>query len=137
MESKKLNSPTESVIEKGKVIVSSKSSLDVISGENLKIKRHKFDSLTLFEISEAELEIIEKGSPSSIYLNFSIFLISVAVSFLISILTNDYTDKQNAYIVFLVITIIGFIIGIFLIILWLRTKNDFDETIKKIKQRIC
>ncbi len=127
---------TESEVKEGKVIETTRPSQENLSDEKLKIKRHKFDSLTIYEVSESELEIIEKGSPSSIYLNFAIFLISVAASFLVSLLTSDYTNKQNTFIVFLVITIVGFIIGIFLIILWLRTKNDFDQTIKKIKDRV-
>ncbi|MCK9612346.1 MAG: hypothetical protein PHR81_03180 [Bacteroidales bacterium] len=127
---------TESEVKEGKVIETTRPSQENLSDEKLKIKRHKFDSLTIYEVSESELEIIEKGSPSSIYLNFAIFLISVAASFLVSLLTSDYTNKQNTFIVFLVITIVGFMIGIFLIILWLRTKNDFDQTIKKIKDRV-
>jgi len=92
--------------------------------------------LTIYEITESELSTIENGSPSSIYLNFAIFLLSIAASFLASLLTNDYTNKQNTLIVFLLITIVGFIIGGFLMILWLRTKNEFDQTINKIKDRM-
>ena len=127
---------TESEIKGGKIIESTRSEKESSSDENVKVKRHKFDSLTIYEVSESELETIQNGSPSSIYLNFAIFLISIAASFLASLLTNDYTEKQNIFIVFLLITIIGFVIGIFLILLWLRTKNDFDLTIKKIKDRV-
>lgn len=127
---------TESEIKGGKIVETTKPNKENLSDEKVKVKRHKFDSLTIYEISESELDTIEKGSPSSIYLNFAIFLISIAASFLASLLTNDYSNIQNTFIVFLLITIVGFIIGGFLIILWLRTKNDFDQTIKKIKDRI-
>ncbi|MEX6625286.1 hypothetical protein [Tenacibaculum salmonis] len=135
-DNKNISQATESEIKQGKIVEKTKPNKESLSDENVKVKRHKFDSLTIYEVSESELDIIEKGSPSSIYLNFAIFLISVAASFLASLLTNDYTNKQNTFIVFLVITILGFIIGLFLIILWLRTKNDFDEAIKKIKERV-
>jgi hypothetical protein len=129
---------TESEIRDGKIVetTSTPTQKGNFSDENFKIKRHKFDSLTLYEITETELEIIEKGSPSSIYLNFAIFLISIASSFLISLLTANYDNKQNVFIVFLLITIIGFVIGLLLIALWLKTKNDFNQTIKKIKDRV-
>ena len=136
MDNKNKVQSTESEIEGGKIIETTKPKRENISDEKVKIKRHKFDSLTIFEVSESELATIDKGSPSSIYLNFAIFLISIAASFLVALLTNDYTNKQNTFIVFLLITIIGFVIGGFLILLWLRTKNDFDHTIKRIKDRV-
>ena len=136
MENTAILNSTESEIKGGQVVETTRAKQEKSSDENVKVKRHKFDSLTIYEISESELEIIENGSPSSIYLNFAIFLLSIASSFLASLLTNDYTDKQNVYIIFLLITIIGFVIGGFLIILWLRTKKDFDQTINKIKERV-
>jgi len=127
---------TESEIKGGKIVETKKPDKENITDEKVKVKRHKFDSLTIYEITESELSTIENGSPSSIYLNFAIFLLSIAASFLASLLTNDYTNKQNTLIVFLLITIVGFIIGGFLMILWLRTKNEFDQTINKIKDRM-
>jgi hypothetical protein len=133
MENSKILYSTESEIKNGKVIETTRAEQENASDEKVKVKRYKFDSLTIYEISESELDTIEKGSPSSIYLNFAIFLLSIAVSFLASLLTNDYTSKLKTFIVFILITIIGFIAGGFLIILWLRTKSDFDQIIKKIK----
>ncbi|MDX9782169.1 MAG: hypothetical protein RBT35_04195 [Bacteroidales bacterium] len=136
MENKEKLQSTESDIKGGKIVETTRPDKESITDEKVKVKRHKFDSLTIYEVSESELDTIEKGSPSSIYLNFAIFLLSIAASFLASLLTNDYSNKQNTFIVFLLITIVGFVIGGFLIILWLRTKNDFDQTIKKIKDRV-
>jgi len=136
MENKNKIQYTESEIEGGNVIETTKPQRENISDEKVKVRRHKFDSLTIYEVSESELATIEKGSPTSIYLNFAIFLLSMAGSFLTALMTNNYTEKQNVYIVFLLMTIVGFIIGILLIILWLRTKNDFDIAIKKIKDRV-
>ena len=136
MENKEKLQSTESDIKGGKIVETTRPDKESITDEKVKVKRHKFDSLTIYEVSESELDTIEKGSPSSIYLNFAIFLLSIAASFLASLLTNDYSNKQNTFIVFLLITIFGFVIGGFLIILWLRTKNDFDQTIKKIKDRV-
>lgn len=127
---------TESEIKDGKVVETAREKKEDLTDEKVKIKRHKFDSLNIYEVTESELETLEKGSPSSIYFNFSIFLLSVAISFFASLLTNDYTNKQSTFIIFLVITIVGFVIGIFLLILWLRTKNSFNEIIQKVKDRM-
>ncbi len=45
------------------------------------IRRARIDNLTIYEISDAELNILERGSPDSIYLNVAIALISSAISF--------------------------------------------------------
>jgi hypothetical protein len=131
---------TESEVESG-TIVETINKTDIQenspSDGELKINRHKVDYLTLYEITESELEIIENGTPSSLYLNFAIFLLSMAVSFMTSLLTVDYEGKQTLFLIFLVLTILGFIIGVFLIILWWWTKQDFNKTIQRIKNRIC
>ena len=52
-----------------------------------KIVRGQVDSLSLFEITDYELELLEQGTPNSIYLNFAIFFISVAASFFATLMT--------------------------------------------------
>ena len=37
------------------------------------IRRARFDRLTIYEVSESELEVLARGSPDSIYLNFAVF----------------------------------------------------------------
>ena len=77
MENKEKLHSTESEIKGGKIVETTKPEQENISDEKVKVKRHKFDSLTIYDVSESELETIEKGSPSSIYLNFAIFLLSI------------------------------------------------------------
>lgn len=100
-----------------------------------KIRRGKVDSLTLYEITDDELNILERGSPSSTYLNFSIFFISVGLSFLTSLLTADVTDR--IFSVFCIVTGIGFSIGFVLFTIWWRTAGDLDGVCKKIRERIA
>ena len=47
----------------------------------VQIKRGRVDSLSLYEITDNELDILTAGSPSSLYLNFAIFLLSRAFLF--------------------------------------------------------
>jgi len=134
MENKNL--PVESEVKDGKVIEHFASNDSNKEGEIVKVKRARYDSLELFDVSENELTIIERGSPSSTYLNFAIFLLSIAISFLTTLLTVDLKENQTLFTVFTVICVLGFMVGLFLIIIWHRSKNEFDEVLKKIRDRM-
>ena len=134
MEKKK---PIESELKEGQVVEQFSKKKHDSSGEiGPKIKRGRYDSLELFEVSESELTIIERGSPSSTYLNFAIFLISIASSFLTTLLTVDLSSKMTLFTIFTVICVIGYLIGIFLVILWYQNKNEFKDVIEKIRGRM-
>jgi len=130
------NQPVESEVKDGKVIEHFSSNDSNKEGEIVKVKRARYDSLELFDVSENELTIIERGSPSSTYLNFAIFLLSIAISFLTTLLTVDLKENQTLFTVFTVICVLGFMVGLILIIIWHRSKNEFDEVLKKIRDRM-
>lgn len=99
------------------------------------IKRYRVESINVYEVTESELEIIERGSKNLIFLNFSIFLVSIAASFLIALVTCDFETIPVTQIIFIVITVCGFISGAFCVILWLKTKDDVEHIIDRIKSR--
>lgn len=101
----------------------------------IRIIRGRVDSMSLYEITENELNILENGPPSSIYLNLSIFFLSVAASFLIALLTTNI-ESDRTYTVFVVVTTIGLVAGLVLLILWYRTHHSVSEIIRIIKGRI-
>ena len=136
MKEEKILQSTESEIKEGQIVETNKPKKEHISDEKVNVRRGRFDSLCIYDITEGELDTNEKGSPNSLYLNFSIFLLSTAISFLITLITNDYSTRMAVFTIFSIITVVGFILGILLIVMWLRTKNEFDETIKKIKNRM-
>jgi hypothetical protein len=100
-----------------------------------RIVRGKVDSLSLFEITDYELELLEQGSPNAIYLNFAIFFVSIAISFLTALLTVEI-KSQNIFTIFVVLTIVGFSIGGILIILWIKTRTKLSTLVSKIKARV-
>lgn len=100
-----------------------------------KIRRGRVGSLSLYEITDTELEILEKGSPSSIYLNFSIFLLSMATSFLIALCTSSAISERT-FTVLVLLIILGYVLGGLLIVLWLQNRKSVAEVVKKIKSRI-
>ncbi len=130
------NQPVESEVKDGKVIEHFSSNDSNKEGEIIKVKRARYDSLELFDVSENELTTIERGSPSSTYLNFAIFLLSIAISFLTTLLTVDLKENQTLFTVFTVICVLGFMVGLILIGIWYRSKNEFDEVLKKIRDRM-
>lgn len=100
-----------------------------------RIRRGKVDSLSLYEITESELETLERGSPSSLFFNLSIALVSISCSFLVALMSADITSYRT-FTVFVVIVVIGLIAGGVLGILWWRTRKDVSEVISRIKERM-
>lgn len=106
-----------------------------IGEKHPRIRRGRVDSLSLYGITDYELEILEKGSPSSIYLNLAIFLLSIATSFLIALCTSTIASVRT-FTVFVVLIVVGYVVGIFLLLLWLRDRKSVPDIVKKIKNRI-
>ena len=103
--------------------------------KSFRIRRGKVDSLSLYEITDHELDILERGSPASLYLNFGIFLLSLSASFLIALLTTT-VESQRTFTVFVVVTVIGGLAGVVLMSLWWRTRQSASTVIAQIRSRI-
>lgn len=103
--------------------------------DNVRIKRGKVDSLSLYEVTEAELQELANGGPDSFLLNFSISLISTALSFFISLLTTDIKSVRT-FCVFVIVTILGLVGGVILLILWGRTRRSRTHIIRRIEERM-
>lgn len=99
-----------------------------------KILRGKVDSLTLYEITDAELDALERGSPSSTYLNLAILCLSVGISFLISILTTDISDR--VFIGFFIVAAVGLCVGAVLFVIWWRMGSELSGVCRKIRERV-
>lgn len=99
------------------------------------IRRARFERLTIFEISESELEVLEKGSPDSIYLNVAIALLSSAIS-LTAVLFTATIANTAIFIIFVICTVVGYVIGIILLLLWRRSRSSVLECIKVIRKRL-
>ena len=102
---------------------------------HIRVRRAEVDSICIYDVTEDELETLEKGSPSSLYLNFSLFLISAALSFLVSLLFTEIAAPE-VFTVFVIITVIGFVIGIILLILWFRDFKSSTSIGKRIRNRL-
>jgi len=81
------------------------------------------------------LQILERGSPDSILLNFAIFLGSVAVSFLIALITTEIHSSRT-FAVFVIITVAAFIVGAVLLALWIWYRRSTTTIFDQIRRRM-
>jgi len=100
-----------------------------------RIRHGRVESIDLYEIKDSELDLLEKGSPASIQLNFSIFLLSIAFTSVGCLATATFTN-QTVKTVFVFIGVIGIIMGAYLLILWARTRSSIRGVVKTIRNRI-
>ncbi|WP_425624103.1 hypothetical protein [Agrobacterium radiobacter] len=107
-----------------------------VASNDPKIKRGKVDSLTLYEITDYELDLLEKGSPSSTVFNFAIFFLSIGTSFLITILSTEIAH-QRTHMYFSLAAFVGLALGTVLLTLWFRTRSELTAVCKKIRGRIA
>lgn len=100
-----------------------------------RILRGAFDSLSLYEITDYELEILEQGSPSSTFLNFAIAFSSIGLSFLATLLTVKI-ESIFVFVIFVILAVIGLAAALVLLVLWRKTRSSVKALVKKIKARV-
>jgi len=101
----------------------------------VRVRRGRVDSVDLYEIKDNELDLLESGSPASLQLNFSIFLVSIASSAACTLATATFASRivEN---IFLFVTIIGFLLGAYLFAAWFRTRSSVKDVCDCIRARI-
>lgn len=107
----------------------------VEGSSQLKIVRGAVDSLSLYEITDFELEGLERGSPTSSLFNFAIFGGSVGLSFSATLLTVEISSIK-IFLLFLVIAIVGLLSSGVLFVLWRRFGSSTKDLCKKIRARV-
>jgi len=100
-----------------------------------KLRRGYIDQLTIYEISDSELEILARGSPNSLYLNFSLSLLSAAISFTIALLTTTI-PSDRVFAVFVAVALVGYVIGLLFLLLWYKTRESVSGLVQRIKNRL-
>ena len=99
------------------------------------IRRGRVDSLDIYEVKEHELEQLEKGIAGTLQFNFAIFLFSIALTCIAALATADFKwDIVRSIFVFT--TIVGLIVGSYLMLNWWRTRTSLKEVVSVIRSRI-
>jgi hypothetical protein len=99
------------------------------------VRRARIERLDIYEISETELQILERGSPDSILLNFAILLVSIAVSFLVALLSTEIQSSRT-FAVFVIVAVVGFITGAVLLALWAWYRRSTTTIFEQIRRRM-
>ncbi len=99
------------------------------------IRRARIDRLNIYEVSDSEPQLLERGSPESLFLNFAIFLLSSATSLLAALLTTNI-ESTRVFNVFVIVTVVGFIVGMFLLALWRWYRRSRSTIFEQIRQRM-
>ena len=120
---------------KEKPIAMSKVPNDVKEETAFRVRRGRVESVDLYEIKDSELDLLEKGSPADLQLNFAIFLLSTAFASFCSLITATF-ESQTIKIAFIVITVAGVIVGAYLILAWYRNHTSQRSLCKRIRERI-
>jgi hypothetical protein len=99
------------------------------------IRRGRVDSLNVHEITEAELQSLERGSPASIFFNLAIAVLSTAVSLTASLSTASISNDRT-FTVFVVIAVVGYVCGAAFLLLSYQQRDPVKTTLKTIRSRI-
>jgi hypothetical protein len=103
--------------------------------KTLKVRRGRVDCVDLYEVKENELDLLENGESISLQLNFAIFLLSLAFSGILTLCTATF-KLQILQTIFLFVTIVGSIVGLYLLLMWRKGRKSIKAVIKTIKDRI-
>lgn len=99
------------------------------------VHRARIDRLNIYEVSEQELTLLERGSSESLLLIFAIFLLSTAVSFLVALLSTDIPSLK-VFSVFVIISVVSSVLGGLLIAFWWWNRRSRSALFDEIRGRM-
>jgi len=103
--------------------------------KTLVIRRGIVESVDIYEIKDSELDHLEKGTSAELQLNFAIFLLSLSFSAITSLFTATFVN-DSVRTTFIVVAVVGVLLGAYLMIAWFRAKSAVKELCKSIRLRI-
>ncbi len=105
-----------------------KSQLDPV------IHRVPLGQLTIWDVTESELQSLERGLPDSPYLSLGIATFSVAVSFSISLATTTI-DSIKTYCLFVIVAVVGYLAAATYGLLWWQWRRSHKTVAQEIRSR--
>ena len=94
----------------------------------------KIEEIVYYEIFEHELDTIAEWPSEWLFFNIWISLFSLASGFLIALLDST-KENEKTFIVYTIIVIVWYLIGIILLLVWLKNRKKANWIIDKIKSR--
>jgi hypothetical protein len=109
--------------------------MDSEESKPLVVRRGRVQSVDLYEIKDTELDVLEKGSPADLQLNFAVFLLSLAANGICTLATATFTTSA-VQTLFMIATVVGLIGGTYLIVSWWRNRISLTDLCARIRSRI-
>jgi len=94
-----------------------------------------FGKLTAYTVLEHELDVIAAGSPANLAFNFAVALISIGISFVLTLTTTTITSNRLFY-GYLIACLNCLLAGIIMFAYWFRTRTSVNVTVARIKSRL-
>lgn len=103
--------------------------------DTIKVHRGRMDSIIVYDVTDQELQELERGGDGGIYLNFALCLASISASFLIAITTTNIpSDRQ--FDVFVLVTLASGVGATILGLLWWNCRKSVKTVVHSIKARM-
>ena len=93
------------------------------------------EELNAYTVHEHELDLIAAGSPATLAFNFAIALISIGISFILTLTTTSIRSNR-LFQSYLVVCINCLLAGLIAFVYWLKTRSSVNITVLKIKNRM-
>ena len=101
----------------------------------VRVRRGRVASVDLYEIKDSELDLLEKGFPADLQLNFAIFLLTLAFSAFSSLATATFASNR-VQTVFLIAGVVGVLGGAYLLLSWYGSYTSHRESHREVCRRI-
>lgn len=95
----------------------------------------RMGTLTVYEITDDELRLIEAGGPSSTFLNFGIGSMSLGLGIGTTLLAAGPVETRAVFDTLVILTIVGVLAGAVLLILWRQMAKRTTSTIAGVRER--
>ena len=103
--------------------------------QTLVIRRARLQRLTIYDVEESELRILERGWVGSTYINISVALLSLAIGLTATLSTATF-PSDRVWMLFLVVTVVGYIVGTTLLVIWWRNRRSISDCVREIRARL-
>lgn len=96
---------------------------------------HKLDDIEVFPVTNEQLDQLEKGSSSDLFLEIGLCLVSVFASFFCSLVVLEFSNTPKAFVFFLLVCILSGLLSVIMLLLWHRSRKDKSDIITKIRSQ--
>lgn len=104
---------------------------------HIPVRRHELSHVETYEVTADELDRIEsEGADVGFHFHIGLFCLTMATSFLVGLILSPPPDSSpKTFVVFAVVVVVGFLVGIIFGIKSYLSRGAFAGTIRRIRER--